>query len=261
MKKIDVKKIVLNLQNKTKKYSPEILIGLGIVGMGTTVILSVQATPKALNLINDEKENKAKKEEEFTKIDYIKAGWRPYVPAIVTGIASTICIVGSRSVSARRTAALTTAYKISETALNEYREAVIESVGETAEKEVREKVYKKKMRDNPVENTEVIITNTGSTLFYDPWSGRRFKSNSNTINRVVNELNYSMQMDLSGYISLNEFYDKIGLTRTRTGDVLGWCIEDGLIKISLSSMLDENDEPIVVVDFEEPPAYDFNSHY
>ena len=61
------------------------------------------------------------------------------------------------------------------------------------------------------------------------------------------------------YISLNEFYDAIGLEQTGIGDDLGWNINrDGLIEIEFSSQLTEDDQPCVVIDYHIAPRYDFS---
>ena len=55
MKKPNFKQIARDVQNIVGKYSPQILTGIGIAGMFTTVVLAVKATPKALKLIEEEK--------------------------------------------------------------------------------------------------------------------------------------------------------------------------------------------------------------
>ena len=62
-----------------------ILTALGGVGLITTTVLAVKATPKALLLIEEEKKNK---KEELTKIETVKAAAKPYIPAVLTGTAT-----------------------------------------------------------------------------------------------------------------------------------------------------------------------------
>ena len=79
------------------KRSPEILIGIGIAGMVTTTVLAVKATPKALELINDKKDEL--EVEKLTPIETVKATWKCYVPAAVSGAVSIACLLGSHSVN------------------------------------------------------------------------------------------------------------------------------------------------------------------
>ena len=254
MHKPNLANLMSNTRQFVSKRSPEILTGIGIAGMITTTVLAVRATPKALQLIEEKKNEDWV--DELSPLEVVKAAWKPYVPAAVTGIASVACLIGASSVNAKRNAALATAYKLSETALSEYREKVIETIGEKKEKTVRDKVAEERVKKNPVSKSEVVVTNNGTTLCFDPISARYFKSSIDKIKRAENELNKQMLHDISGYVSLNDFYDELGLDHTSVGDDLGWNV-DRLIDISFSSQLNDNGEPSVVLDYLVAPKYDF----
>lgn len=254
MHKPNLANLMSNTRQFVSKRSPEILTGIGIAGMITTTVLAVRATPKALQLIEEKKNDDWV--DELSPLEVVKTAWKPYVPAAVTGITSVACLIGASSVNAKRNAALATAYKLSETALTEYREKVIETIGEKKEKTVRDKVAEERVKKNPVSKSEVIITNNGTTLCFDPISARYFKSSIDKIKRAENELNKQMLHDISGYVSLNDFYDELGLDHTSVGDDLGWNV-DRLIDISFSSQLNDNGEPSVVLDYLVAPKYDF----
>lgn len=204
----------------TTKHSPEILTGIGIAGMVTTTVLAVKATPKALELIGLRKFEL--ETEKLTPIETVKVAWKPYIPAAVTGIASVACLIGASSVSARRNAALATAYQLSTTALAEYKDQVIETVGEKKEEAIREKVSQKQLDKTPVTSSEVIMTGNGTSLCLDPLSKRYFESNIEVVRQAEITLNKQMQQSICGSVSLNEFYDEIGLDRIDIGDDLGW---------------------------------------
>ena len=133
-------------QKSMKKHSPEILTGIGIAGMIATTVSAVRATPKALQLI-DARENK----------EIVATTWKCYVPAAVTGVLSTACLVGASSANLRRNTALATAYSISETALKEYKEKAVEVVGEKKEQAIRDAVAKETLTKHPLGEREVII--------------------------------------------------------------------------------------------------------
>lgn len=254
MSKANLANLTTNIRQFVSKRSPEILTGIGVAGMITTTVLAVKATPKALELIEEKKSEDWV--DELRPIDVIKVAWKPYIPAIVTCIASTTCLIGASSVNAKRNAALATAYKLSETALTEYREKVIETIGEKKERTVRDKVAEERIKKNPVSKNEVIVTNNGKTLCFDPISARYFNCSIEVIKRAENELNKEMLHDISGYVSLNDFYDLIGLGHTSVGDDLGWNT-DQLIDINFSSQLNDNGEPSVVLDYLVAPKYNF----
>lgn len=237
------------------KHSPEILTGIGIAGMITTTVLAVKATPKAIRLIEEAKEEKG---EDLTKAETVKSCWKAYIPAAATCIASTACLIGASSVSIRRNAMLATAYKLSETAFSEYKEKVVETIGDEKEKIVREKVSEERIKKNPITKNEVIMTDYGDTQFYETLSGRYFKSDIEQIKKVVNYLNKDMLQDMFGTISLNEFYDELELERIDLGDELGWRVDKGLIEIDFTSKIADNGKPCIVLDYINAPYYGFN---
>ena len=259
--KLNLSKVAKNMQHTLGKYSPQILTGIGVAGMITTVVLAVKATPKALELIEDKKEELDA--DKLTVVDTVKAAWKPYIPAAVTGVLSTVCIIGGNAVGTRRTAALAAAYKISETALHEYKDAIVETVGEEKAKEVKEKVIQNKLDKNPVVEKQIIVMNKGTFLCYDSLSGRYFQSDIETIRKAQNDINdYLFSED---YASLNMFYDFLGLEHTRLGAELGWKIDSGTLQIEFDSTLASDKSqgiapgtPCLVLDYNVAPKYEFD---
>lgn len=271
MSKIDFSRVMKSVQTTVVKHSPEILTGLGIAGMVSSTVLAVRATPKALILIEDEKrrqnnENMDRAEAEGQEVcqhvdklklwEVVKTTWKCYIPSTVTCAMSIACLIGASSVNARRNAALATAYTLSENALKEYQEKVVETIGEKKEQAVRDAIAKDRIEKDPVSTKEVIITEKGNTLCYDAISGRYFKSDIDKLRKAENYLNRQMMNDL--YISLNDFYDEVGLPHTRTGNDLGWKLDRGFLELRFSSQLAEDGTPCLVVDYNIAPEYDYS---
>ena len=253
MKSNKITGLMNTIKVATSKHSPEILTGLGIAGMVTSTVLAVKATPKALQLIDDALESS---DEELTKLDIVKVAWKPYVPAVITCAASTVCLIGASSVNLKRNAALTAAYELSRNALVDYKNAVVETIGEKKAQEVSGKVAKKHIDEHPVIEQEIFLTEQGSTLCYDVISGRYFKSDIEKIKRAENHLNKQL-MD-ENYISLNDFYYELGLPCTKIGNELGWNSNDGLIDLTFNSQLTEDGRPCLVVDYCIAPRYNYS---
>lgn len=262
----DFKGFINVIGDFVSKKSPEILTGVGIAGMLTTTILAVKATPKAIMLMNFEKEiraNDAEKEsactntnimpEPLKRIDILKLTWKCYIPSVITATISAACLISANTVNSKRNAALAAVYSLSETALKEYRTKVIETIGEDKEKDIRTEITngnaKKSMDNDPVTNKEVIIVERGGTLCYDTLSGRYFKSDVEKIKNVINSLNRQMLSEMT--ISLNDLYYELGLSETKIGDQIGWNIDKSLIEVSFSSQLTSDGSPCVVVNYSE----------
>ena len=260
MSKPNMAALVKDVQLTLAKHSPAILTGIGIAGMVTTTVLAVKATPKALDLIEDRKEElDMSQREQLPVSEAVKVAWKCYIPAAITGVMSVSCLIGASSVNSRRNAALTAAYNLSATALSEYKEKVIETVGEKKEKVIRDKVAEENLNKNPAKPQSVIITGGGTTRCFDMVTKRRFNSDIDTLNRIANELN-SRMLRGDDYISLNEFYYELGLDGCLIGDELGWNVSNGLIEIDPSAQLDTDGVPCIVIDFVYPPTRGYCSY-
>lgn len=255
MNKPNWSRMLKSLRESVSKHSPEILTGIGIAGMITTTVLAVRATPKALILIADKEEENP--DEPLNAMDKVKATWPCYIPSALTGALSVACLIGATSVNVRRNAALATAYSLSESALKEYQEKVIETIGEKKEQGIRDSIAKDKIKADPVANHEVIITGKGATLCYDSVSGRYFQSDIEKLRKAENELNRVMLSEM--YVSLNDFYCEIGLEPTRVGDDIGWNIDKGYIHLDFSAQLTEDGEPCLVLDYQLAPQYNYQN--
>ena len=249
-----IENAIKSTKNFMCKHSPEILTGVGLAGMITSTVLAVKATPKALTLIDEYKKNN--NVNALTFVETTKVAWKPYIPACATGLASAMCIIGAARVNSKRNAALSAAYAISERTLLRYRDKVIETIGENKEKKIMDKLSQEDVEKNPVSKSQVIITSKGNTLCRDAYSGRYFRSDIDQIRKIINEMNVRIIHD--NYISLGEYYDRIGLDHIQNDDRIGWNIDQGVIDLDISACLAENDEPCIVINFVNPPKVDFD---
>lgn len=247
---MDIKKIRDNVVNTISDKSPEILIGFGLAGMLTSTVLAVKATPKALDILAEQEDR------ELSKVDKVKLTWKCYAPAAIGYCASAACIIGANSVNSKRNAVLAGAYKLSESALLEYRDKVVEVIGEEKEKEIHAKIAEDRRCKEPENQGNVILTGKGDVLCYDMYSGRYFKSEMDEINAIINELNYKLMQD--NLLALNDFYDALGLQPIATGYEHGWNIDDGLIKIYFTSTLADNGVPCLALHFDNLPRYGYD---
>lgn len=260
MNKPNVAKIFKDVQTVLSKHSPELLTGIGIAGMITTTVLAVRATPKALKLVEHKQEELyPDSTEKLTPVEVVKTTWKCYIPAAITGVTSVACLIGASSVNARRNAALATAYNLSTTALNEYKEKVIETVGEKKEQIIRDKVAEERLKNEPVNNSAIIVSGTGTTRCFDTITKRRFISDIEQLRRIENELNKRM-INGEDYISLNEFYYEVGMDGSSIGDDLGWNVCTGLIDLDFSAQLDTDGVPCVVIDYKVAPKRGYNCY-
>lgn len=261
MKTPNLKGVIDKVIKAAHKHGPEILIGVGIVGMASGAVTGIAVTPKALKAIEHEKdliENETgERPDKLPFKRLVKSTWKYYLPVVGMEVLSGACIIGASSIHLKRNAALMTAYTLSETARKEYADKVIETVGEKKEKEIRDKVAEDQLSKHPIDVNNVIETGNGRTLCFDPLTARYFKSDIESIRQAVNVANETLLTNQC--LPLNDFYYEIGLPEAKVGDILGWNIEDGLIKAKYSSQLSTDGTPCLVVSFTTAPfaGYDY----
>ena len=136
---------------------------------------------------------------------------------------------------------------------------MVETIGEKKEQKIKEKVAQKKVDKHPVSKSEVVMVNSdGNVLFLEPVSNRYFKSDVESIRKIINDLNYRLTTGTEEYISLSEFYDEIGLSHTSISDEIGWNIyRDGQIAVDMPSAKTDKGEPCLVLDYNVSPRYDY----
>lgn len=246
------------ISKTAKKHQPEILAGLGIAGFITTTGLACKATAQSVKKVD-----KIEKESNCTLStkDKIKVCYKYYIPTALTGIASSGLIIGSVSTSLRRTAVFATAYKIAEDSAREYKDKVIETIGEKKEKQIREEVLKDKVEKNPPVENQVIVTGKGQALCYETKTGRYFYFDIDRIHKIENELNATLRNSPDG-ISLNEVLMALSMDPVDLGYEIGWstefCTSFGF---TLASKLTKDEWPCIVIGYETEPRPGYSLTY
>lgn len=261
MDKKSLMKITKDAKKMLTKRAPEILTGVGIAGMVTSTVFAVKATPKAIKLIENAK--KEKETDKLTPVETVKTAWKPYVPAVMIGGASVACLIGATTASTRRHAALYSAYKLSETALSEYKDKVAEVVDENTVKEIKQKIAEDKVNkvvsaeeENGESKTTVIVSSDGDTWFIDPFTHNTFKSTTAQIDAAINRLNKNLLTEM--FVSLSDLYDELDMEHTPYSDEVGWCIDDDLIESDYSDAVVKDGKAYVVMDFLRRPYYGYD---
>lgn len=238
---VGAKTLAKQISRGLSHRSPTILTVMGVAGIVGTVVLTVKATPKIMEIIEFEQ---SKVDEKLSILEIVKYTWHEAVPPFLMGSAAVCCFLGANSIHLRRTAALQGVYALTETAYKEYQAKVIKTLGETKENRIREEIIEDRLTDNPVSNNVVIITGEGDTLCYDSMSGRYFKSHIEKLRRIENLINHELLTEM--WVTLNDLYSEMSLDPIDIGESLGWS-PDALIDIIFTSKLTDTGEPCLVL--------------
>jgi len=237
--------------------SSSILTGFAVGGLVTTVGMAIKATPSAIAKIKQETDERIERLDEdivfteLTVLDVIKLTWRCYLPSAFMGLATVGCIIGSNAIGLRRSAALASAYGLVETALTEYQQKVLETIGKNKEQKVRDDIAQDRLTKDPIDKKTIIITGNGDQLCYDSISGRYFQNDVENIRRVQNDLNG--QMFREGHITMNDLFYSLGLEGIDLGADIGWDIDHYQLDIDFAAKIAKDGRPCLVLTYKIPP--------
>lgn len=240
-----------------KKYAPEFLLGFGISGMIGATVLACKATLKTqevkaiyldvsdtiervrVDLSEDAySEEDYQKDKRLAKTQYILNVAELYGPAVALGIFSLAAIVGSHHILSQRNIGLIAAYKLLDEGFRKYRERVVGSIDEDADRYFRyggeKKNYAlikekgKKKKEDPdllLQEDEPPWELEGSIYakYFDESSPQFKRDNTMNLFFLKAQQNYANDLlKMQGHIFLNEVYDMLGIPRTKAGAVVGW---------------------------------------
>lgn len=240
-----------NVSTWTKENQTKILTGLSIGCTAGAVTTAVVGTVKAVRAIDAERE--VKRDDKLAARDILRVCWKYYIPTAALTLGAVGFQLGAESKHSREYAALASVCTLSETAFREYKEKVVETLGEKEESKVREAIAKDRMEKDPVTVREIHYTGNGKPLCYDRLSARYFNCDMDVIDAAVITLNYRMLDEM--YVSVNDFYDEINLPQNELGARMGWSVDNGKIALSKDYGPAKNGEPCVVIGFANPPTY------
>lgn len=245
------------------KNSPTILTALGAAGVVATVILAIKATPKALEVLEmedrfreEEWKNNRDSGDPRTTLETIELTWKLYIPTATMGLTTIACIIGANHISMRRNAALASLFTITETALKEYQAKVVEQIGEKKAEKIQSEIAQDHLDNNQTTQQSIIITGGGDYLVFDQFSSRYFRTNIDKVQRAANT--YNQKLLREGWLSINYFYDELGLEEVELYQEYGWIAERGLLDIKTYSKvatIEGKQEPCMVIDYHVTPNH------
>lgn len=243
---------------KLKKHSPEILVGVGIVGTVTATVMACKATTKAgdileehntqMDAINavvemgreDYTEEVRKKDTAIvytqTAVKYVKL----YAPSIAVGVLSIGCIVYSHNILNKRNAALAAAYATIDRGFKDYRGRVIERFGKELDRELKYNIKAQEFEKTEIDENgkETIVKETVNVAddpntysdyarFFDDGCEGWSKDPEQNLCFLKCQQSYANEkLKSQGYLFLNDVYKMLGIPVTKAGQCVGWIYDE-----------------------------------
>lgn len=241
---------------KIKKYSPEIFIAVGIVGVAVGAVMACKATIKASAIIEEAKDNIEKvhtcETDEVLNNEYSKEDAKKdliiiykntgvelaklYGPSIFVGSLSIMSIIYSNNILRKQNIAISAAYATVHKCYKDYRNRVIERFGTEVDNELKYNIKAKNFNKTVVDTEtgkEKIVKNTVNVAeidgysdyarFFDEGSPNWEKDPEYNLMFLKAEQNYANdRLRARGYLFLNEVYERLGIKQTKAGQIVGW---------------------------------------
>ena len=232
---------------------PGILAGFAIVGVPVTGYASFQAGMKCKDIMIEHGITKDNWKDEVKILAPI------FVKPVVAGTVTMACMLGSTTLSQRGQAALASMYALSEQSLKEVEDKIEAESGAKKVEKIHDSINEDRVKNNPPKADQIIITGNGEALCYESLTGRYFKSDIETVRRIINTCNE--KINAGEYISVNDYCDLLGLPDTDLGWDLGWGMAStGLMDIRYTSCIDGSGQPVLVLEHKTKPEvkYDYD---
>ena len=257
----------MNVKMTLRRNSPKILTILAAMGTVSTAFATARATPKALLLIQ---EAEAQKGEDLTALEKVKVATTPYIPVILLGSATVMCIFGAQMLNRRAQSSMASAYALLDQSFKDYRRKLKEIYGDEADKKVIEALAVEKSQTVYINasylegSCDLSLEENSSkpVLWYDEYSKRFFTASLEQV--LMAEYHLNRNYILRGEAVVNELYEFLGLEPTDWGAEAGWApMDEGMLWIEFNHILAKLDDGSVFYIIEMPfePTLNYDEYY
>lgn len=197
-------------------------------------------------------------------ITYAKTGLKfvkLYAPSVVLGTFSLGCLLTSNNILRKRNVALAAAYATVDKGFKEYRNRVVERFGKEVDQELRYNVKAKEIEKTVVdengkektvkETVNVIdpsvVKDDFNMFLFDETNPNYQKGEDYNFMFLRAQQSYFNNLLIArGHVFLNEVLDRLGIDRTKAGNVVGWVYDptdesrDNYIDFGMFDYTDQN---------------------
>lgn len=125
--------------------SPVILTAIGVSGTLSTAYLVGVASYEAAH-VHDADDIQGFEHDRKQKIVRV---WKLYIPAAISATLTVGCIIAANRVGSKRAAAAYSVLSVTEKAFSEYKDKVVETIGERKERTIQDAVVQDRVNANP----------------------------------------------------------------------------------------------------------------
>ena len=272
------------------KHSPEILLGVGLIGFVGSLVAVSKASVKAeeimkshnnsmktLKRVLDEYGGNKYSEEDYKRDQKIISAKttrnliKAYIPTVALTTISIGSILCSYGIMRKRHLAILAAYTGLQESFLDYRKRVIEEHGEEKDRMYKlgikeetkaETIIGKNGKEKTKETKELVVDpnhHSQYARFFDSSSTQWNRNSEYNLMFLKSQQNYANDLLKSrGHIFLNEVYDMLGIPRSQAGQIVGWVLGEGDDFVDFGIFDDSGDARDFVNGYKDSILLDFN---
>lgn len=240
---------------RVKRGAPTIFTVLSVAGVIATGILSARAANKTRNTEESEK----------STVDNFKEGWKNYIPAIAVGGVTIVCSISSNVLNRHQRVALVSAYTLASKSYEDYKRKTKELYGEEAHQKIMESLAAEKAEDVYISTADFAGSSSlawddrsveEKRTFYDSYSRRYFESTVCQVLEAEYHLNRNRCLGMD--VTVNDFYEFLGIKPIKGGNKIGWWWSDEIYWIDFIHHRTELEDglEIYLIEFVYQPGLD-----
>lgn len=239
--------------------SSSIMTAAGAIGIVGTAVLTQKGTVKAVRAMDNARYKRnlntvsGLEPVPFSKKEKLAITWKCYAPAVGVASLSIAAVVGAQYVNTKRMATLAAGYVILEGKHEEYKDKVLELMGEKKKETIETAITQDMVNRSVIQEVEILA---GDVPCIDALSNKVFSGNMEGIRKAVNDINERIVH--GDQPSVSDLYSILqgGLKPTRLSDAFGWN-DENMCEPKLTTLLDEAGIPVLVMDFSILPVGNF----
>ena len=225
---------------------PSLLIGGSIVGIVGLGVLSFYSGSKCSRIMEKYKNDEGLTQNEKAR-GFLKEAWPYLIPTVLLTAADCGMIIGAHNELIKKAGIATALAAAASTATADLKKQMQEDLGETASEKIEQKVIEKQIeREGPPQNIQV--TGRGDAVVRNMIGGRDFYSCYAHLLKSIQTASEMCRNDR--VITVNTFFNILGIDEIDIGDAVGWYdedLEDGQLPIKITSIVDDKYDAILAI--------------
>ena len=249
-----------------ERNSQVILAGVSMVSTVGAVVLSAEATPKAMQIICDEE---WQRHELLEPKEKIKLTWKCYIPAGVLTLLSCACMLGGTKIGLGKQAELMSMVAAGENLYERYRKRVQEALGKDEENQIQALMAQEQLESRPEvvrqdagggliipASLGIYDTGDGDELILEAWTGKLIRSSEQALMNHCAAFNQLCSNAPATFFPITDWYYEANMPVPQGAHIVGYSSE-----YRMSGVRFEWDSPAHVykiMTYENNPKAEFN---